>query len=187
MAPEWALASRPLVLVFMAVAIFVTIAFRADVDAQGGAYATGVLVLMTSAGVAVVISLWKRRRRFAYMVIAAIFVYTTAVNIFERPEGLKISSFFILTMIMVSLVSRAIAFNRVTHHLNRIHSRRGGDAGCRRRSDNPFDRAQTAGRDRGGLGQNRTSRAAAIRTGRKRAHVFFLRLKKATRPSSTAR
>jgi hypothetical protein len=53
MAPEWALASRPLVLVFMAIAFFVTIMFHADVDAQGGAYATGVLVLITSAGLAV--------------------------------------------------------------------------------------------------------------------------------------
>jgi hypothetical protein len=107
MAPEWALASRPLVLVFMGVAFFVTLMFRADVDAQGGAYATGVLVLITSAAVAVVISLGKRRRRFAYMAIAVIFVYTTAVNIWERPEGLKISSFFILAMLLVSLVSRA--------------------------------------------------------------------------------
>ncbi|RXH56038.1 hypothetical protein GRAN_2895 [Granulicella sibirica] len=108
MAPEWALASRPLVLVFMAVAFFVTYMFDADVDAQGGAYATGVLVLITSAAVAVVISLGKRKRRYAYMLITAIFIYTTALNIWERPEGLKIASFFILTMISVSLVSRAM-------------------------------------------------------------------------------
>jgi hypothetical protein len=62
MAPEWARAARPLVLVFMGVAFFVTIVFRANVDAQGGAYATGVLVLITSAACAVTISAWNTPR-----------------------------------------------------------------------------------------------------------------------------
>ena len=108
MAPEWAQASRPLVLVFMGIAFVVTIAFRADVDAQGGAYATGVLVLITSAATAVTISLWKTGMRWFYLLVTAIFVYTTGMNIWERPEGLKISSFFILAIIGVSVVSRAV-------------------------------------------------------------------------------
>jgi hypothetical protein len=108
MAPEWALASRPLVLVFMAVATLVTVLFHANVDAQGGAYATGVLVLITSAAFAVTLNVWKQRwLRSAFVLITVIFTYTTALNIYERPEGLKISSIFILTIIVTSFVSRA--------------------------------------------------------------------------------
>ena len=88
MAPEWALASRPLVLVFIAIAFVVTIAFKADVDAQGGAYATGVLVLMSSAALAVTISAWGSKPRIPFMLITAVFGYTTVLNI---VEGRKVS------------------------------------------------------------------------------------------------
>ncbi len=54
MAPEWARATRPLVLLFTAINLLVTVLFKASVEAQGGAYATGVLVLITSACVATV-------------------------------------------------------------------------------------------------------------------------------------
>jgi amino acid permease len=107
MAPEWARASRPLVLVFVAVAFFVTARFHADVDAQGGAYATGVLVLITSAACAVTISSWNTRARWPFLLIALIFVYTTAMNIWERPEGLKISCIFIASIMFGSFISRA--------------------------------------------------------------------------------
>jgi hypothetical protein len=107
MAPEWARASRPLVLVFMTVAFLVTRLFHADVDAQGGAYATGVLVLITSASCAVTIAARGWAARGALGFVSLIFIYTTLVNIWERPEGLKISCMFIFTMIFMSLVSRA--------------------------------------------------------------------------------
>jgi len=110
MAPSWATATRPLVLVFTAIATAVTIHFNADVDAQGGAYATGVLVLMTSAALAVSISAWRKRERSfpAYLVIAIVFVYTTIQNVHERPEGIKIASFFIATIVATSLTSRVL-------------------------------------------------------------------------------
>jgi hypothetical protein len=108
MAPEWARASRPLVLVFMAIAFTVTLLFHADVDAQGGAYATGVLVLMTSAAIAVTVSVWDHILRWPFLLVSMIFVYTTALNIGERPEGIKIASFFIIAIVVSSLTSRAL-------------------------------------------------------------------------------
>jgi len=107
MAPEWARASRPLVLVFVSVAFAVTRLFHADVDAQGGAYATGVLVLITSASCAVTITARTLLSRTVLGFVSLIFIYTTLVNIYERPEGLKISCMFIFTMIFTSLISRA--------------------------------------------------------------------------------
>lgn len=110
MAPEWAKANRPLVVVFTSVTLAVTWIFKADVEAQGGAYATGVLVLMTSAAVAVSLTFWKRGgwQLWGFLLITVVFIYTTIINIFERPEGLKIASFFIGTIILTSLISRML-------------------------------------------------------------------------------
>ena len=109
MAPEWARANRPLIVIFTLITFAVTIAFKADVEAQGGAYATGVLVLISSGAVAVAIMKWQQRHQvLQYGLIAAIFLYTTFVNMAERPEGLKIASIFIITIICTSLVSRVL-------------------------------------------------------------------------------
>jgi len=107
MAPEWARATRPLVLVYTLIAFAVTLTFHADVDAQGGAYATGVLVLMSSAAIAVTLAVRKRQGNWRpFMAIALVFAYTTILNIHERPEGIKIGSFFIITIVITSLASR---------------------------------------------------------------------------------
>src|SRR5205823_3292697 len=74
----------------------------------GGAYATGVLVLITSAAFAVTISVWNNRARWPFLFISLIFTYTTVLNVYERPEGIKIASFFIATIVTTSLVSRAM-------------------------------------------------------------------------------
>jgi len=109
MAPEWTRATRPLVLVFTAIAFGITICFRANVDAQGGAYATGVLVLMTSAAVAVTLAQWRSGAKgsaAAFALITAVFVYTTIANVIERPDGVKIASLFIAAIVAVSMISR---------------------------------------------------------------------------------
>jgi hypothetical protein len=111
MAPDWARATRPLVIVITAIGIAVTIAFNADVNAQGGAYATGVLVLITSAAIAVTIA-WSRGRLY-FTAITVVFVYTTIVNIIERPEGIQIASMFILAIIGASFVSRVVRSTEV--------------------------------------------------------------------------
>ena len=108
MAPEWARANRPLVVTFTLINFLVTIIFAADVDAQAGAYATGVLGFMTSAAVAVTIANWHTARRWLYLPMALIFVYTTAANILERADGLKIASLFVAGIVVTSLLSRAI-------------------------------------------------------------------------------
>ncbi|WP_371573795.1 amino acid transporter [Streptomyces sp. NBC_01314] len=119
MAPHWARAVRPMVIVFTLVGFLVTWIFDADVNAQGGAYATGVLVLISSAAIAVTIAARKAGQRnwtIAFGVISAVFLYTTVLNVIERPDGVKIGACFIAGIILVSLLSRlARAFElRVT-------------------------------------------------------------------------
>src|SRR5919202_767471 len=100
MAPEWGRTVRLLVLLYTLIAFAIVVIFKADVDAQGGAYATGVLVIMTSAAFAVMLSaLWgdsSLAATLAFGVVSLIFVYTLMANIIERPDGIKIASFFIV-------------------------------------------------------------------------------------------
>ncbi len=118
MAPDWAKARRPLVLFFALVSFAVTFIFNASVDAQGSAYATGVLVLMSSAAVACALTAWKDKfaLRIAYFFIALIFCYTTIANAFERPDGIKIASFFILVILVSSFIWRALRSTELRTH-----------------------------------------------------------------------
>ncbi len=115
MAPDWARATRPLVFVFTAICFLVTILFQASVNAQGGAYATGVLVLMTSAAVAVTISARRNKEKkwLAFLAITVVFVYTTVVNMIVQPSGIQIASLFILAIIVTSFISRALRTTEV--------------------------------------------------------------------------
>ena len=115
MAPEWAGAVRPLVILFTIVNLFVTWMFHADVEEQGAAYATGVLVLMSSAGIATVIDKARKRKgawyakvSLPFLIVAAVFVYTTVAVMIEKPDGMKIASFFIASIVVASFISRLL-------------------------------------------------------------------------------
>ncbi len=120
MAPRWVSYSRPLVLVLFAINVVVTLAFKADVNAQAGAYATGVLVLMLSAAIAAAIALWRESRRTLSLycwVVVLVFAYTLVENVLDRPDGLIIAGIFIAITILVGAVSRSFRSTelRVAH------------------------------------------------------------------------
>ncbi|MEV1333996.1 amino acid transporter [Micromonospora costi] len=109
MAPEWGRAVRPVVVVYTLLSIAITIAFEADVDAQAGAYATGILAMMVSGAIAVAISTLRQGRRVAgtgFTVLTVVLLYALGDNVVEHPDGIAISGLFILGIIVVSLVSR---------------------------------------------------------------------------------
>lgn len=111
MAPTWAGATRPLVLVITAVSFFITWIFDASAEAQGNAYATGVLVLITSAAVAVSLAALRARQMYwvaGFVLISVVFVYTTITNMRDRPDGLYIAACFIAAIVAVSLLSRFV-------------------------------------------------------------------------------
>ncbi|WP_346533739.1 amino acid transporter [Micromonospora sp. DPT] len=109
MAPEWGRAVRPVVIVYTLISIAITVAFRADVNAQAGAYATGILAMMVSGAVAVTISALRHRQHVAtagFTVLTLVLLYALVENVIEKPDGITISGLFIAGIIAVSLVSR---------------------------------------------------------------------------------
>jgi hypothetical protein len=118
MAPDWMRAVRPLVLAFFAIAALITLIFDAGVDAQAGAYATGVLFVITSAAFAVSLSAWRHGHQYAtfgYGTITAVLIFMTVANIVERPAGLAIASVFVVTIVVTSVASR-------THHATELRA-----------------------------------------------------------------
>ncbi|MER6290938.1 amino acid transporter [Streptomyces sviceus] len=109
MAPEWGRAVRPVVIVYTALCVAITIAFDADVDAQAGAYATGILAMMVSGAFAVTVSVIRSRRRLAgagFALLTGVLFYALVANIVDKPDGITISGLFIAGIIAVSLISR---------------------------------------------------------------------------------
>ncbi|MGA7990714.1 MAG: hypothetical protein WCC53_04715 [Thermoanaerobaculia bacterium] len=108
MSPAWVARARPLVVLVFAFDVVITLIFKADVNAQGGAYATGVLVLMLSAAVAVTLALWTeaRTRALYFLLASCIFVYVLEKNVRDRPDGVIIASCFVGFIVATSVLSR---------------------------------------------------------------------------------
>jgi hypothetical protein len=109
MAPEWGRLVRPVVLVYTVLSIGITVAFEADVNAQAGAYATGILAMMVSGAVAVSISCYRGHQRKAaagFAVLVLVMGYALVENVIHKPDGLVISAFFVAGIIVISLISR---------------------------------------------------------------------------------
>lgn len=111
MAPQWIAFRRPLVVALFLIAVGVTWFFDANVEAQGSAYATGVLALMFSAAVAVALALWsegkKRHLSLYFWGVSAAFAYTFLDNVILKPEGLLIACAFILAIVVIGTLSRS--------------------------------------------------------------------------------
>ena len=135
MAPEWVAAYRPLVIAFTGINLLVTWIFKADVSSQGGAYATGVLMLMTSAAAGSFVDLYRRTKGMtgsarvrrlttlvAFGIISLVFIYTTCANIVERPDGILIASVFISCVLSISLISRISRSGELRLHEFRFRS-----------------------------------------------------------------
>ncbi len=109
MTPEWGRAIRPVVIVYTVIAVAITVGFKADVNAQAGAYATGILAMLVSAAFAVAVAAHRRRSTrgtIGYAVVTLVFAYALVDNVHQKPDGLAISAGFILGIVLVSIVSR---------------------------------------------------------------------------------
>jgi uncharacterized membrane protein YhaH (DUF805 family) len=117
---RWTARWGVMLMLFAVVNLAVTLYFRADVDDQRGAYATGVLVLITSAAIVTTVSRWHDRllrgsNRFPwyFAAVAVLFVLTTIAVVGTSPTGLLIAFGFILATLTMSAVIRAFRSNEV--------------------------------------------------------------------------
>lgn len=110
-----------LLFAFAAINVLVTLWFHAKVEDQRGAYATGVLVMITCAALVTVADKRRAYRRsetkgwflahalnvLYHLAVAAVFVLTTLAVVWRSPSGLGIAFCFIAAILGMSILSRA--------------------------------------------------------------------------------
>jgi hypothetical protein len=65
-------------------------------------------VSITSACVAVFVTSKGMGAKIYFGVVSVLFAYFTVANVYDRPDGLKIATFFIGAIMIISLVSRSV-------------------------------------------------------------------------------
>jgi hypothetical protein len=110
---EWARRTSALYYLFAGINLCVTVLFRASVGAQRSAYATSVLAMMTGAATTAFLNRRKSRKGHRYIVTSwyflfcgAVFFLAMAEAIWDEPAGLQIALWFIVAILLTSLVSR---------------------------------------------------------------------------------
>ena len=119
---KWSHRWGVLLVLFALVNLAVTVWFQASVSAQRGAYATGVLVLITSA---CLVSYLDQKRaketgtRWAsvglvwFGIVTGGFVLITVVVLVQAPSGLMIAGAFIGALLIASVIFRAVRANEL--------------------------------------------------------------------------
>ena len=116
MAPEWARAIRPLVMLFTLINLVGHLDLRRQRQGPGGRLRDrrarpdhqrvcghGHRPVASAGG-----RPWFRRVPWGYGLITAAFVYTTGDVVIGKPAGIKIAGFFIAAILVTSLVSRVV-------------------------------------------------------------------------------
>jgi hypothetical protein len=109
---QWANATGLIFLIFNAINLVITMAFKASVDAQRSAYAISVLSLMACGGFATTMHLfrsrvwWRMLLAIPFAVIFLVFLGMAVGLVWHHPASVVISGLFIITVIVSSLLSR---------------------------------------------------------------------------------
>jgi hypothetical protein len=103
---NWAHTLGVLLHLFNGIKLLVTVVSHASVEAQRGAYATSVMALITAAALATHLDV--RRARFWTLPVTLVFALTTAAVAVLHPSGLSIAGWFILAIVVTSVISRVV-------------------------------------------------------------------------------
>lgn len=113
---DWAHRTGAILHLFNLINLIVVVIFKASVDAQRGAYITSVVVLMSSAAIAALVDVgrtttgfWRRLvLALPFSLASVVFVATSAVTLLTNLEGLLIAMWFVLAILVTSIISRTI-------------------------------------------------------------------------------